>query len=216
MSLSNREKNITGVILAGGENRRFRGETKANLIVDGRPIIENTLAILTGIFADVIIVTNKSSDFAGYSNYRQIPDIFKRVGPLGGIHAALRATSLDAIFVIAGDMPWLSENFIREVTNYYLLSDCEVLIPRKDGFDEPLHAIYSLSVYKRLDKFLTDTDKYAIKDFLNQTKVEYMTISSKNLADRVFTNINTPADLKTFENRCLAWKDRDLKNSKTT
>ncbi len=199
MSLSDKEMNISGVVLAGGENRRFRGETKANLIVDGQSIIGNTLAILTGIFDDVIIVTNRSSDFAGYSNYRQIPDIYKRVGPLGGIHAALNWTNADAIFVVASDMPWLSEDLIRLMTDHYLQSDCEVLIPRKDDYDEPLHAIYNKSVYERLDKFLTDTDKYAIKDFLSLTKIEYLTLNSKNIADRAFTNINSPEDLNNLE-----------------
>ena len=199
MSLCNKVINITGVVLAGGENRRFRGETKANLIVDGQPIIENTLTILTGIFDDVIIVTNRSSDFTGYSNYRQIPDIFKRVGPLGGIHAALKATNADAIFVTASDMPYISDDVIRGLLNHFRRSDCEVLIPRLDSFDEPLHAIYSMSVLDRLDNFLRETKKFAIRDFLTMTKVEYLAMNKNRSTGRVFFNINTPEDLINLE-----------------
>ena len=33
-------------------------------------------------------------------------------GPLGGIHAAMKASSNDSIFVFAGDMPFLDKDII--------------------------------------------------------------------------------------------------------
>ena len=198
MSISGKENEISGVILAGGENKRFKGRNKARIKIDGSPIISSALAVLEGIFDDIIIITNKPAELEEYKKFRMAPDKYLKVGPLGGIHSALRTTCRDAVFITACDMPLLSDSLIVSMVNKFKHSDCEVLIPQIDEFNEPLHAIYSKSVYDRLDNYLSHTNKYAIKDFLTLTRVEYMVIPDSKNGKRVFTNINTPADLDNF------------------
>lgn len=182
-----------GVILAGGENRRYNGTIKAKLVVDGRPIIEGSLQIISQVFDDILIVTNTADQFSEYRSYRMVPDIFKKVGPLGGLHAALKATDRDRVFMFASDMPGLSMDIIESMIKHFEIITCEILIPRYKGMIEPLHAIYSRSILDRLEDFLRTSDKFAVRDFLKLADVEYLTI--ENGDDMPFLNINKPEDM---------------------
>ncbi len=187
---------IDGSVLAGGQNSRFGGKVKANMLVGDKPIIQKTLEILDSVFSTTLIITNYSQEFSVYRNYNMFEDIFKNVGPLGGIHSALTHSSAEAVFVVAGDMPGLSEILIRQLSKYFLSSDCDVLIPSIDGNIEPLHAIYSRGILGRLDAYLSADKNYAIRNFLNDLKVEYLEISASEDNRSSFYNINTPADLE--------------------
>ncbi|HUS86132.1 MAG TPA: molybdenum cofactor guanylyltransferase [Bacteroidales bacterium] len=191
--------NISGIVLAGGENSRFKGITKANIVVDGRSILRNILDLVSPIFSETIIVANNLDGFSEYSDYRIVRDVFRKVGPLGGLHAGMKACSTEAVFLLACDMPSLSEDIIRYQIDLFFRSGCEILIPRIGQWDEPLHAIYSRAVYQRLDQFLGSTRKYAIRDFLQLAEVEYFNPEMKNFKRQVFTNINTPDDLASLK-----------------
>jgi molybdopterin-guanine dinucleotide biosynthesis protein A len=196
MQSSEQGKRYTGVILAGGENRRYNGAIKAKLVIDGKPIIEKTLELLKRIFDDILIVTNSSEQFSAYDMYPMVSDIYSKIGPIGGLHAALKAVKTEAIFMVAGDMPFLSEELIRSMITYFGNSGSEVLIPRHNGLDEPLHAIYSTRLLKRLEDFLGSADKFAIRDFLKLAEVEYMIIESGKFSNDPFANVNRPEDLE--------------------
>ncbi|MDX2415234.1 MAG: molybdenum cofactor guanylyltransferase [Bacteroidales bacterium] len=183
---------IEGVVLAGGLNSRFKGENKAKLVINTRPIIADTLLLLGRIFKRVLIVSNEPEELLDYREYPIVKDIFQKVGPLGGIHSALSNSDAEAVFVVACDMPLLDEKLMRGMLKHYMASDCEVLIPQRDGYNEPLHAIYSLKVLERLEKFLRTSKTFAIKDFLSLTSYEWFPVTQKS----VFTNINTPDDLE--------------------
>jgi molybdopterin-guanine dinucleotide biosynthesis protein A len=190
-----KELKISGVILAGGVNSRFGGQTKSNMIVGGVSIISRMVNTLQEVFDEIIIVTNTPEEFSDYRKYRIVQDEFKKVGPLGGIHAAMSASSNPAIFVFAGDMPFITKELIINQIECYRKLHCDVLIPRVESYDEPLHAIYSLTTFIKLDNYLLTMKNYRIKDFLDKVDVEYFKLNETPAYRRVFTNINTPSDL---------------------
>jgi molybdopterin-guanine dinucleotide biosynthesis protein A len=192
-----KELKISGVILAGGVNSRFGGQTKSNMIVGGVSIISRMVNTLQEVFDEIIIVTNTPEEFSDYRKYRIVQDEFKKVGPLGGIHAAMSASSNPAIFVFAGDMPFITKELIINQIECYRKLHCDVLIPRVESYDEPLHAIYSLTTFIKLDNYLLTMKNYRIKDFLDKVDVEYFKLDETPAYRRVFTNINTPSDLST-------------------
>jgi molybdopterin-guanine dinucleotide biosynthesis protein A len=196
MGSSELMNNYTGVILAGGENRRFNGEIKSLLSIDGKPIIERILEVYESLFNDILIVTNTFSAFKKYSNYRMEADLYKKAGPLGGIHAAMKSSESESLFVVAGDMPWISGEMVQEMLEKFENDDCEVLIPRYHGLDEPLHAIYSRSLLTSLEEFLNSSGKLAIREFLKLVKVEYLVIEREMPDRNPFSNINRPEDIE--------------------
>ncbi len=190
---------MTAAILAGGENRRFHGKVKANLEIEGKSILGHILEIIEPLFNETIIIANDQDAFRSYEGFRIIPDHFKKTGPLGGIHAALKNSVDDAVFILASDMPLLSPGLVTKQVELYEASDAEVLIPSADNFDEPLHAIYSTKIIDRLEKFLSTSGKLAIKDFLILTEVDYFNPLEMGFTKEIFANINTPGDLDSLQ-----------------
>ena len=137
---------ISGVILAGGSNKRFGGITKANVVIEEETIISRIISAIGGLFDEIIIVTNTPEEFREFIQCKIVKDQYLKAGPLGGIHAALKESSENAIFVFAGDMPFLDKNIITDQINEFNKNEYDVLIPSINQFIEPLHAIYRKSV----------------------------------------------------------------------
>lgn len=191
--------NISGVILTGGSNTRFDGITKANLLIDGRTIISGITEILKQIFPEIIIVTNTPEEFIEYSEYRIVGDHFIKVGPLGGIHAALKASSCNAVFVVAGDMPFLNKDLIVRQTDFFLNNNCDALVPAVNQNIEPLHAIYNIIILDKLEKYLSGDSNFAVREFFNKIDTRYLEFENSDETMIAFTNINTPSDFINFK-----------------
>ena len=190
---------FTAAILAGGKNSRFGGKTKAKMMIDGRPLIENTIRVLETVFDDIIIITNRKDELPGFKNIRMYADIYHNRGPLGGLHSALTNSQREAVFMLASDMPDISAGIIRRQLAGFVGKQADALLPRHDNFIEPLHAVYRKSILPGLDKYLAESQKLAIREFLKQVSVDYFRIS--NIEKRnVFININTQEDLNNYLN----------------
>ena len=199
MKQPQKKYDYTAALLAGGKNTRFSGRTKAKIIIDGRPVIERTINILEALFSDIIIITNNESEFSAYKHIRMAGDIYHNRGPLGGLHSALSNTDRDAVFLVASDMPGISERIIRRQAAEYAESECNALLPSHRGWLEPLHAIYGKPLLKALDSYLAESDKYAIRDFLKDCRVKYFELADIE-KQNVFININTQEDLDAYLN----------------
>jgi molybdopterin-guanine dinucleotide biosynthesis protein A len=186
---------ISGVILAGGTNKRFGGITKANVVIGGKTIISRMISTISDLFDEIIIVTNNPIEFKDLTQYKIVQDLFLKAGPLGGIHAALKASSEDAIFVFAGDMPFLDKEIISDQINEFNKREYDVFIPKVDQFIEPLHAIYKNSVLNDLERFLSEGKSRAVRDFLSEENVGYLQIPNTEKTELAFSNINSPSDL---------------------
>jgi len=186
---------ISGVILAGGTNKRFGGITKSNVVVGGKTIISRMISTISDLFDEIIIVTNKPEEFREFIQYIIVEDQYLKAGPLGGIHAALKTSSEDAIFVFAGDMPFLDKEIITDQINEFNKTEHDVLIPEVNQFIEPLHAIYRKSVLNDLERFLSEGKSRAVRDFLSEENVGYFQIPNTEKTGRAFANINSPSDL---------------------
>jgi molybdopterin-guanine dinucleotide biosynthesis protein A len=189
---------ISGAILAGGANRRFNGVTKANLLVGGKPVISRIIDVIGEIFNEIIIVTNTPGEFQAYDRFRITVDEVKDAGPLGGIHAALKAASNDSVFIIAGDMPFPDKILINKLIAKYLSTDCQILVPRVNGNIEPLHSIYHVSVLARLEEFISKGSDYSVRRFFDMVNVNYIKLDNTPNILTALTNINTPSDLESL------------------
>ncbi len=187
---------ISGVILAGGASKRFGGLTKANIEVGGKTIISRILEVITPMFGEIIIVTNTPKEFPSLSDQIIVGDSFLSTGPLGGIHAAISASSAKAVFVIAGDMPLIDMDIVKSQAARYMEKDCDILIPLIGDFIEPLHSVYNCSLLPVLESYLENRKNLAVREFIRLARVEYISFdpSEKNIA--AFSNINTPDDLR--------------------
>ncbi|MDP3048697.1 MAG: molybdenum cofactor guanylyltransferase [Thermodesulfovibrionales bacterium] len=102
---------MTGTILAGGENRRIP-LLKGHIEINEKKIIDSSVNLMRNLFGRVVISTN-SPELYFYCGVPMIGDVINQRGPLTGIFSVLSNIKDDAIFVVACDMPFLSEKLIR-------------------------------------------------------------------------------------------------------
>jgi len=189
------DQNISGVILAGGTNRRFHGITKANLIINGKSIISRIVDTFSNIFDEIIIVTNTPEEFSFLSNLIIVNDLLSEAGPLGGIHAALKASSKDAVFVVGGDMPLIDKGLITNQIDFYNSGKYDIVVPRVNDLIEPLHSIYNSTLVNTLEEYLKSGRDYAVRDFFGMVNVCYMPLELTELTKNAFININSSSDI---------------------
>ncbi len=189
--------NLAAAILAGGKNTRMHGRNKAFIPVDGMPIVQRSLSVLGKIFKETIIVANSGQDFAAFEKDSIITaDLIKDCGPLGGIYSALSVTTQKAVFFVACDMPNLHAGLIKRLVKYFEKSDFDVVVPRINTFIEPLYGIYRAKLKNKLKIILNSSKDYSIRSFLRTVQVGYLDLKDNTLNRKIFSNLNTPQDLK--------------------
>jgi len=188
---------ITAFILAGGRSQRM-GTDKAFLSYRNEPLIRGPIRTCQSFATDVRII----GDPARYACFGLpvIPDSGESLGPLSGIHTALHNSPARFSSVIACDMPLVPPEFFRLML-LKLPGPDAVVMRLDDGAVEPLCGIYSLTCLPVTEQNLA-SGKLKITDLLSQVKVEYITeeeLHAQGMSRKIFTNVNTPDDLKQLE-----------------
>jgi molybdopterin-guanine dinucleotide biosynthesis protein A len=101
-------------IVAGGRARRFAGQDKSRLVVEGRTIIVRQVEILQRVACPVFVVGGAPERFADL-DLPVHPDAIAGAGALGGIYTALTIDGPDAVIVVACDMPFLDPGLLRRL-----------------------------------------------------------------------------------------------------
>jgi FdhD protein len=192
---------ISGVVLAGGSARRLGGTSKTNIIIGGRSILERITDVIGDIFDELIIVTNNPGEFITYPQYMITKDKFPGLGPIAGIHSGLLSCSGNAVFVFAGDMPFLNKMLILEMISYFETVHGDILVPKIGTNIEPLHAIYGKRALVNLEKFIASGKSMAIRDFILSRKYSAFNVEDTPDNRIAFTNINSPQDLNSLSAR---------------
>lgn len=193
--------NITAVILAGGAGKRLNGIVKGRIIIDGKEIMLRILEVLGGLFEDIIIITNDCDEYKDYKKYNIFSDILPGKGPLGGIHTGLTVALNEAVFIFAGDMPYLHKDLIIKMIDSFNNSDYGIIIPQIGNNIEPLHGIYRKSNIEILENYLENENDNSVRGFLKKADHHFIQFGKSEKTALAFTNINTPDDvLISFKN----------------
>jgi molybdenum cofactor guanylyltransferase len=185
----------SGAILAGGRATRFEGRDKGALIVEGRTICDRQLAMLSGICDDLLIVGGGRR----IEGARLIEDTVPDSGPMGGVHAALEAAVHDAVFVLAGDMPYVTAPFAAYLLQ--LSRDADFVVPRTERGYHPLCAVYTRACVEPLARRLARRELKMI-DLRADVRVRVVAASEiQEFGDcrRLLANVNTPAEYEGLE-----------------
>lgn len=185
---------MTGIILAGGENKRM-GVDKAFLTVAGMPMIEHVLRALRSVVHRIIIVTNSPERYQAY-DARVVTDRLDQRGPLTGIYSGIRGSESEYNVVVACDMPFLNAgllSFMMELAPGY-----DAVVPAFGEMTEPLHAVYSRKLLPAIEGRIGE-DERRIQGIFVKANVRYVTekeISRFDPERRSFINLNTPQQYK--------------------
>lgn len=190
----------TGIIMAGGKSSRM-GTNKALLKIDGKTVIERIADELQKCVDEIIVVTNHFDDYR-FLGYPMVEDIYKEMGPMGGIHAGLLASTTEKNLVVACDMPFISADLGRFLLTQ--LDNYQVVVPEIEDQFHPLFAGYKKELAPIIEEALKE-NQLRIRYFFKQlkTKTIYLEdITKENITfnhENVY-NMNYPDDYEQAKN----------------
>jgi molybdopterin-guanine dinucleotide biosynthesis protein A len=190
------------MILAGGENRRMP-VLKAFVEIEGKPLIARTLEVFRRLFSEVILVTRTPDPYRRFG-VRLVEDLLEQRGPLTGIYSGLSAIEAPFGMVVACDMPFLHEGLIRRMLD--LAEGCDIVIPRREGRVEPLHALYSKGLLPTMRELLNKgiQTPQALLPAARVRVVEEAEWLRFDPEGKVFINLNTQEDLARVQERAVS------------
>lgn len=198
---------IIGLILAGGQSRRFNGKDKAWQLLNGKPLIEYTIATMRAVTDDIIISAN--------SNLPQYTELGLPVvkdssghfdGPLHGILSAMHylyehyeIETQDRLLIVPCDMPALDAQCLRRLVR--LPSDSQaVLRVAHDGQRlQPLVASIPIHYISALQNWI-DAGNRKVEDWIRSLTADIVNFEDQH---HCFKNINQPGDLEEISRRII-------------
>jgi molybdopterin-guanine dinucleotide biosynthesis protein A len=194
---------VNGFVLAGGRSTRM-GRDKALLSYKGLPLLEHAIRLLKDANLEPHIVGSRP-DLARYAPV--IPDLHEGCGPLGGIEAALAASSSDWNVFVPVDLPLLPSVFLQYLQERVNLTQSYATIPMTIGRPAPLCAIYHRELLDGIRDAL-ESGQYKVVCAIERAadasldifSVEAVLGARNDLSSNVslhrwFQNVNTPSDL---------------------
>ncbi|MBI4763703.1 MAG: molybdenum cofactor guanylyltransferase [Deltaproteobacteria bacterium] len=197
----------TGIILAGGMNRRMDGRNKALLSLGEQPIVGRLIELFQDLFEQVILVTNQPLEFVAWE-CMIVSDLLPVRSSLTGIHAGLFYTRNSHAFIAACDMPFLKKEMVQLLLNN-LEPNRDVIVPvTREGY-QPLCAVYSKRCLKAIER-QTSNGNMKISKLYAKLKVKEIAEESLRQVDPdliSFFNINTEEDWTLFQKMRVSLND---------
>jgi molybdopterin-guanine dinucleotide biosynthesis protein A len=188
--------NITAVVLAGGRGRRLGGQDKGLMELDGRPMIEHILNLVTPQVNAVIINANRNQQVYADSGHPVISDnMTDYQGPLAGFAAALAATDTDYIMTLPCDGPYVPADLASRLSAAIIENDAELAVAHDGQRMQPVYALIPRSLLGSLQDFLDAGDR---KIDLWYARHDTALADFSDVIDTFF-NINTDDDLRTAD-----------------
>ena len=187
---------VTAIILAGGRARRFKGDDKGVLPLDGQPLAGWVVERLQGHAAEILINANRNlSDYAALGQ-TVVPDHLPgQLGPLAGILAAARTAHQEWLLSVPCDVPFLPLDLVMRLHNQAAVSH----VPLVRVADEADTHFAIMLMHRDL---IPDLDGY-VKEGGRQVQAWQARHPNETLCfgedPYAFLNVNTPDDMKTAE-----------------
>ena len=178
------------LVLAGGTSRRM-GRPKAWLEVGDTILLRHVVQNLAPAFKEVLVSFAEPEQLEQPVPYRIVFDRKFSAGPLAGLESGLLAARNEVTFVVACDMPYVTQ----EVAHMAIAAArrCDAALPRIDGRPEPLCGAYRRTALPFITEAL-NTGRLKAADITSQLDVTWL----EGLDPQLFRSLNTPQDLERF------------------
>ena len=186
-------RDVAVFILAGGKSTRM-GADKAFVILDGRTLLTRALDLTRSVTADARVVGD-AAKFGAFAPV--VEDVFRECGPLGGIHAALRASVTELNLTLAVDLPFVSQGLIEYLITRARSSAAMVTVAQAGGGWQPLCAVYRREFADVAEKALRQ-GRYKIDTLFDVQRTQVIgedELNGRGFSGEMFRNLNTPEEL---------------------
>lgn len=171
------------------------GRPKALLPFGDLPLLARVADQLAQVCDPVLLVARQPDAYAEFG-LPVVVDHFDTPGPPSGVHAGLTAMPGEWGVVVACDLPFLSPAVLRYLVG--LRGDWDAVVPRVDGFLQPLHAVYHRRLAAHLATLLV-AGGGQLKELLTRPELRVRLVEEAELRPldprlTSFMNLNAPAD----------------------
>lgn len=193
-------KDITGLILAGGRAQRMGGIDKGLIPFRGKPLIESAIAKLKPQSHTILINANRNiTKYAAYGYPVIMDETPDFSGPLAGFSAGIKACKTPYLLTAPCDSPLLPTKLAELLGAEMERGDFQLVYASSKEADgkiwaQPVFCLMRANLQDSLANFLLKGDLKIDRWFKELH-------SSTVIFDdpQVFTNINTPEELKLLE-----------------
>lgn len=201
---------ILGVILAGGQARRFGGGDKCLLPLAGRPLLAHVIGQLRPQLGRLVLNANGDpARFAAFGLAVIADTLAGHPGPLAGLLAGLRhaealASSLPLdkpaepshVLTVPADTPFLPADLVERLIMALAEGRAEIAIATSDGRVHPVVALVPIACADRLEADLRAGTARRVEPWLRGFAVAEVVFSGD---PDPFFNVNTAEDLAIAE-----------------
>jgi len=192
-------KDITGLILAGGQAQRMGGIDKGLIPFHEKPLIESAIAKLKPQTQSIIINANRNlTKYAGYGYPVIMDETPDFSGPLAGFLVGLKACKTPYLLTAPCDSPLLPNNLAQNLSAEMDRGDFQLVYASSKEADgkvwaQPVFCLMRANLQDSLASFLLKGD-LKIDRWFKELR------SSTVIFDdpQVFANVNTPEELKSL------------------
>lgn len=157
---------LSGVVLAGGRSVRM-GRDKARLRVEGVPLWKRQQRVLAAAGAEPVKFALRAGQRRFAAGLSIVRDSCADVGPIAGVHAALRACETERLAVLAVDLPKIDAAWFGRLAKLCRGGRGAVGISA-DGFFEPFAAIYPRAIFPEVDRVLGAKGSHSLQPLLRE------------------------------------------------
>ena len=186
---------LSAVLLAGGESRRM-GTDKAMILFRGKLLWQIQLETLRRLRPAEIFLSVRTDPSWRPRDVQFIADVPPSRGPLSGIAASLMNTRTAHLLVLAIDMPFMTENYLRSICD--AMEPGRGVIPKINNRAEPLAALYPREAEIDFRTALAGTDfslQNIVRQLVRSGKLREISVTKEER--RLFRNVNNTADVDT-------------------
>lgn len=171
------------------------GVDKGLVLLNGQPMIHYVLNDLSHHFSDITISTNNDAGYAsiGYPTVRDIST--SGTGPLAGIYAGLNNATTQRVLIVPCDCPLLDTGLHTRLLAAMDKHRTPIVVAHDGERIQPTFTIIETALANNLLQYLNRGGRRLITWFKEQNAIEVDFSDYKEL----FTNVNTPSDLKQTE-----------------
>ena len=181
---------VSGAILAGGKSTRMN-LPKGLIQIDGKTLISSIASVLQTVVGDIMLIAN--DPVYDQCQFPLLNDIITDKGPASGIHSALTHAVNEKVLIVSCDVPFVSTELFQFLLEHAVKK--KIVVPVHSDKMEPLICVYSKSILKDLEKCINGGE-YKMHDLLKSLDAEFVQIPGDLFSEKLFTNINTPEDLR--------------------
>ena len=182
--------NICAGILAGGKSSRM-GTNKMLLPWDGKTFLEH-IYDTCAIFPQRLVSVRDRSLYPTL-NLPFVEDEKDGLGPTEGVRQLLMASEKPYVFVMAGDMPFLTEDFLRAFARELAPQDDCLVLQTGENLIEPLCAIYATRTLPQLEALQAEGIR-KLRVLYERTRTRIIDVRELGFSPEIVDNINTRED----------------------